>query len=313
MTAHFPGLRVLRGFEAAGRLLNFSHAAAELGVTPAAISHQIRELEDQLGVELLSRTSRSMQLTGAGEILHAAAGEALACLARGIGRIQDSRAGNRLRVMASASIAAKWLVPRIGRFIELRPDIDVRLDISSHLRDFSPADADIAIRWGRASHAGLRCERLFENTVFPVCSPALLRSTPLRKPRDLVRQRLIHVSWKGQDRDRPSWRTWLRAAGIEDANDNGTGLHFDESGPALQAAIDGQGIALGDSSLVADDLSAGRLTRPFDLAVTNLPEFAYYVVSPIEVTENSHIAAFREWVLAEATKTALGNEIKGHS
>ncbi|MCO5066975.1 MAG: transcriptional regulator GcvA [Rhizobiaceae bacterium] len=305
MVTHFPGLRVLRGFEAAGRLLNFSHAAAELGVTPAAISHQVRELEDQLGVELFSRSSRSVQLTAAGEILHRAAGEALASLARGMGRLQDARAGNRLKVVASASIAAKWLVPRIGRFIELHPDIDVRLDISSHLRDFSPDDADIAIRWGKAALPGLRCERLFENIVFPVCSPALLRSTPLRHPRDLMRHRLIHVSWKGQDRDRPDWLSWLRAAGAEDSFDDGGGLHFDESGSALQAAIDGQGVALGDSSLVADDLAAGRLVRPFDLVTASPPEFTYYVVSPIEVAENSAVAAFREWLLAEATKTPL--------
>ncbi|MCO5066900.1 MAG: transcriptional regulator GcvA [Rhizobiaceae bacterium] len=302
MAVHFPGLRVLRGFEAAGRLLNFSHAAVELGVTPAAISHQVRELEDQLGVELFSRTSRSMQLTAAGEILHRAARDALASLARGMARIEDASDSNKLKVIASASIAAKWLVPRIGRFIELRPDIDVRLDISSHLRDFSPDDADIVIRWGKVAHPSLQCERLFENVVFPVCSPALLRSTPLREPRDLMHHRLIHVSWKGQDGDRPNWRTWLRASGIEDALDNGSGLHFDESGSALQAAIDGQGVALGDSSLVADDLAAGRLVRPLDLAINSPPEFAYYVVSPIEVAENSPVAVFREWLLAEAMK-----------
>ncbi|MCO5066980.1 MAG: transcriptional regulator GcvA [Rhizobiaceae bacterium] len=303
MAVHFPGLRVLRGFEAAGRLLNFSHAAAELGVTPAAISHQVRELEDQLGAELFSRTSRSVQLTPAGEILHRAAGEALASLARGMARIQDIGDGNRLKVIASASIAAKWLVPRIGRFIEQRPDIDVRLDISSHLRTFSPDDADIVIRWGKAAHPGLKSERLFENVVFPVCSPVLLRSAPLREPGDLVRRRLIHVSWKGQDRERPNWRTWLRAAGVEEAPDDGAGLRFDETGSALQAAIDGQGIALGDSSLVADDLAADRLVRPFELTITSPPEFAYHVVSPIEIEENSPVEAFREWLFAEAMST----------
>ena len=302
MAMHFPGLRVLRGFEAAGRHLNFSRAAGELGVTPAAISHQVRELENQLGMELFSRTSRSMQLTAAGEILHRAAGEALASLARGLARIQDTGDSNRLKVIASASIAAKWLVPRIGRFIELHPDIDVRLDISSHLRDFSPADANIAICWGKVALPRWQCERLFENTIFPVCSPALLRSTPLGEPRDLMRHRLIHVSWKGQDRDRPDWRTWLHAAGAEDKFDDGRGLHFDESGSALQAAIDGQGVALGDSSLVADDLAAGRLVRPLHLAITSPPEFTYYVVSPIDVAENSTVATFREWLLAEAVK-----------
>lgn len=304
MTAHFPGLRVLKGFEAAGRHLNFSRAAAELGVTPAAISHQVRELEDQLGIELFSRSSRSVQLTALGEILHYAAGEALASLARGMARIQDASDGNKLRVIASASIAAKWLVPRIGKFIELRPDIDVRLDISSHLRDFSPTDADIAIRWGRTVLPGLQCERLFENCVFPVCSPILLRSVRLLEPRDMMRQRLIHVSWKGQDRDRPSWRTWLHAAGIEDAHDNGTGLYFDESGPALQAAIDGQGIALADSSLVGDDIAAGRLVRPFSLTVASPPEHAYFVVLPVEVVKTSPVSTFREWLFAEATRVA---------
>lgn len=302
MRAHFPGLRVLRGFEAAGRYLNFSQAAAELGVTPAAISHQIRELEDQFGVALFSRTSRAVQLTEPGGILHAAATEALATLQRGMTRVQDA-GENRLRVVASASIAAKWLVPRIGGFVEQHPDIDLRLDISSHLRDFSPNDADVVIRWGNANHPGLRSERLFENVVFPVCSPAVAQSAGLQEPRDSLGCRLIHVAWKGQDRERASWLTWLHAAGVGAGYDEGSGLHFDESGSALQATIDGQGIALADSSLVADDLAAGRLVRPFDLSITAAPEFSYYLVSPVEPPENSSIAAFRSWVFDEAAKT----------
>lgn len=305
MASHFPGIRALRGFEAAGRHLNFSRAAAELGLTPAAISHQIKEIEEQLGVTLFSRTSRSMQLTVTGEILHGAATEALTSLERGVVRIRKIGYEKQLKVIASTSIAAKWLVPRISRFIQLYPDIDVRLDISSHLRDFAPGDVDVAIRWGQGTAPNLRSEKLFENAVFPVCSPRLLESElSLNDPHDLLQHRLIHVSWSGQDVGRPDWRMWLHAAGIT-SFDQEAGTHFDESGPAIQAAIEGLGVALGDSSLVADDLAAGRLVRPFALSINSPAKFAYYVVSPTEVADSPMVSAFREWVLEEAAKMPL--------
>jgi LysR family glycine cleavage system transcriptional activator len=303
MAVQFPGTRSLRVIEAAGRHLNFSQAAAELGLTPAAISHQIKEIENQLGVTLFSRTSRSMRLTGAGEVLHAAATESLAVLAHGLARAQRERGGKQLKITAPPSIAAKWLVPRIDRFMERWPGIDVRMDVSNHIRDFVRDDVDVAIRWGKGNYPGMRADRLFDNTISPVCSPKLLESgPPLREPRDLLRHKLIHLSWSGQGVTWPDWRMWMLAAGIEDFDDR-PGLHFDDSGPALQAAIDGQGIALGDYSLVADDLAAGKLIRPFELSIKGPPQFACYIVSPVETEDDPLVRAFREWALEEAAKT----------
>jgi LysR family glycine cleavage system transcriptional activator len=303
MPLHIPGTRALLAFEAAGRHLSFTRAAAELRLTPAAISHQIKEFEDQLGVVLFLRTSRAMRLTPGGEILHAAATEALAGLTRAAARARKTRGGTRLSVTASASIAAKWLVPRIDEFMERWPEIDVRIDISSNVRDFDRDDVDVAIRWGNGDYLGTRSDRLFENTISPVCSPRLLQSRrPLKEPRDLLQHMLIHVAWSGQGITWPDWRMWMMAAGIKDFDD-GPGLHFTESGPAIQAAIDGQGVVLGDSSLVAGDLAAGRLVQPFTLSIKGPPQFAYYIVSPLEMAGDPLVCAFRDWVLEEAAKT----------
>ncbi|QPC85979.1 transcriptional regulator GcvA [Mesorhizobium sp. NBSH29] len=302
MSFHIPGTRALRAFEAAGRNLSFTRAANELRVTPAAISHQIKEFEDQLGVALFARTSRTMQMTPAGEIIFAATTEALSVLTRAASRARRTRGGMRLRITASASIAAKWLVPRIDEFMERWPEIDVRMDISTNVREFDRDDVDVAIRWGDGNYDGMRSDRLFDNTIFPVCSPTLLARRPLNEPADLLHHMLIHVAWSGQGVTWPDWRMWLLAAGIRDFDD-GPGLHFTDSGPAIQAAIDGQGVVLGDSSLVADDLAAGHLVQPFELSIKGPAQFAYRVVSPVETAGDPLVSAFREWVLEEAAKT----------
>lgn len=305
MPLHIPGTRALKAFEAAGRHLNFTRAADELGLTPAAVSHQIKEFEDRLGVVLFQRTSRSMRLTQPGEILHAATTEALDGLTRATIRARKSGA-TQLKVTVPSTIAAKWLVPRIDEFMKLWPDIDVRMDISPNVRDFARDDIDVAIRWGKGNYPGMRADRLFDDTISPVCSPKLLEATrPLREPRDLMNYRLIHVSWSGQGVTWPDWRMWMLAAGIKDF-DEGPGLHFADSSPAIQAAIDGLGVVLGDSSLVADDLAAGRLVQPFGLSIKGPPQFAYYIVSPVETAGDPLVRAFREWVLDEATKTPSG-------
>jgi len=157
---------------------------------------------------------------------------------------------------------------------------------------------------------GCRCRRLFEHFIFPVCSPHLLHSVPpLRSPVDVLNYTLIHVTWSGQGVTWPDWTTWLKAAGI-DRFELRPGLHFDNSAFAIQAAIDGTGIALGDMSLVADDLAAGRLVQPFDLAINGPPMFAYFLVTPLEPATNSLVSCFREWVLREAEATKL-NDLEG--
>lgn len=302
---YLPGTGSLKVYEASGRHLNFTRAAQELNVTPAAVSHQIKEIEDQLGVRLIERTSRSMHLTEAGQILHAAVGEALNGLNRALARLDKGREGARLKVSASTSVAAKWLVPRLDDYMKLYPQVEVQLDVSDRVRDFDRDGIDAAIRFGNGNYPGLRADRLFDNTIFPVCSPALLkRKKPLKHPRDLLQHRLIHVEWSGQGITWPNWRMWMLAAGVSDFNET-SGLHLDNSGLAVQAAVEGQGVALGDSSLVADDLKAGRLVQPFALTIKGPPQFAYYVISPAETQDEPLIKSFRDWILDEAAKTPL--------
>jgi LysR family glycine cleavage system transcriptional activator len=300
-----PGTGSLKAFEAAGRHLNFTRAAEELNVTPAAVSHQIKEFEDQLDRRLFDRTSRAMRLTEAGQILHAAVGEALSSLNRALTRLDRSRDTARIKVSASTSIAAKWLVPRLDDYMKLHPEAEVQLDVSDRVRDFERDDIDTAIRFGNGNYPGARADRLFDNTIFRVCSPSLITAKkPLKQPRDLLQHRLIHVEWSGQGITWPNWRMWMLAAGVSDFSDPG-GLYLDNSSLALQAAIEGQGVALGDSSLVADDLAAGRLVQPFALTIKGPAQFAYYVISPAATQDEALIKSFREWILAEAAKTPL--------
>lgn len=302
---YLPGTGSLKVFEAAGRHLSFTRAAQELHVTPAAISHQIKEFEEQLGLRLIQRNSRSMQLTEAGEILHKAVGDALSSLNQAVLRLEKPRDTARLRVSASTSVAAKWLVPRLDDYMQLHPGIEVQLDVSDRVRDFERDEIDVALRFGNGNYPGARADRLFDNTIFPVCSPALLKTKkPLKQPRDLLQHRLIHVEWSGQGITWPNWRMWMLAAGVSDFNET-RGLHLDSSGLAVQAAVEGQGVALGDSSLVSDDLAAGRLVQPFALTIKGPPQFAYYVISPLARQDEPFIKSFREWILDEAARTPL--------
>jgi LysR family glycine cleavage system transcriptional activator len=300
-----PGLPHLRVFEAAARQLSFSRAADELGVTPAAVSSQIRTLEDQMGVSLFHRTSRAVRLTGAGQILFSGVAEAFATLARTFERLGGAGA-TTLGVTMSASFAAKWLVPRLDQFRALHPGIDLRIEVSDDVVDFAASDVQVAVRFGDGHYPGLRSDRLFEEFVFPVCSPALLAGPrPLRVPNDLRHHTLIHLDWHSRGDTWPDWRMWLLAAGAKDVDAN-HGLHLSLFSLVSQAAIAGQGVALGNTSLVGDDLAAGRLVRPFDLSL-KAPTFAYYVVSPLAVAERPLVTAFRDWVLRESrAATASG-------
>jgi LysR family transcriptional regulator, glycine cleavage system transcriptional activator len=295
-----PGLPAFRVFEAAARNLSFSRAAATLGVTPAAVSSQIRALEDQLGVVLFTRTSRQMQLTDAGKLLFAGVSEAFATLTRTIAQLSAAD-GTTLRVACSASIAAKWLLPRLGRFRAAHPGVDVVIDANDALIDLNAVGAAVAIRFGHGHYPGMRTERLFEEYVFPVCSPALLAGPhPLRTPSDLRFHQLIHLEWQASDATWPDWRSWLLAAGVADVVDSSRGLRLTTFALASQEAIVGHGVALGNTSLVGDDLASGRLVRPFELSLKVAPDYAYYIVTPLALAERPLVAAFRTWALAEA-------------
>ncbi len=294
-----PPLNSLRAFDAAGRHLSFTKAADELNVTPAAISHQIKALEDYVGAPLFRRLTRALRLTLEGQAALPLIREGFERLAEGAERMRAAD-DSPLTISVSTSFGGKWLVPRLDRFRRAHPDLEIRIDAIDTLVDFVRDDVDVAVRFGRGNYPGLRTDWLSTEDVFPVCSPALPAGPePLRMPADLARHTLLHVDWRSQGDTWPDWRMWLLAAGAPEV-DADRGLKLSQDTMALQVAIDGQGVALTNSALAADDLAAGRLIKPFDPALDLAVEFAYYVVSPEATAEAPRVTAFREWILAEA-------------
>ncbi|UCH73730.1 MAG: transcriptional regulator GcvA [Rhodospirillales bacterium] len=304
MSRRIAPLNALRAFEAAGRHLSFSKAAEELHVTPAAISHQIKGLEEFCGVRLFQRMTRSILMTDDAQQVLPLLREGFDLLADASERLAVPRLDNLLTVSAAPSIAARWLIGRLERFRAAEPEIDVRLDASDRLTDFTRDGVDLAIRYGGGRYPGLHVDRLFETTVVPVCSPTLAAgSPPLRVPADLARHTLIHFEWDRQDFTWPTWKMWLLAAGVDNV-DPSRGPRFNDAGLALQMAIDGHGIALMTDVLATDDIAAGRLVRPFDLTLST--NFGYFVVCPTGRVEIPKIKAFRAWLRRQAEATERG-------
>ncbi len=299
MARRLPPLNAMRAFEAAARHLSFTHAARELHVTPAAVSHQIKALEDWLGLPLFRRRNREVVLTEAGETFYPGLRDGFDRLAGATERVTARDETGELRVSTSPSFAAKWLVPRLYRLRAAHPEIDVLLSTSDHLVDFGIEKMDVGLRYGTGRYPGLEVIRLMETDVFPVCAPALADGDPpLRLPADLSRHTLLHDDFDViRTENTVTWEMWLRAAGVEGA-EAGRGPGFTDSSMVLMAAIDGQGVALARGTLAAGDLAAGRLVKPFDLALPS--NWAYYVVYPPEYRDRPKIKAFRAWLLAEA-------------
>ncbi|WP_339631230.1 transcriptional regulator GcvA [uncultured Sneathiella sp.] len=291
----FPPLKALRSFEAAARHLSFSKAAEELFVTPAAVSHQVKALEDWLGVILFKRLNRAVILTNEGQNYVMGVRNGLEIIGAATEKIMLQDASGALHVDTLPSFAARWLLPRLSRFREAHPDIDVRLSASDHLTDFNREDVDVVIRYGHGHYPGLRVNKLLtEELMFPVCSPNLLEGKhPLRHPNDLKYHTLLH------DDMRIDWQAWLAMAGVTGV-DPKKGPSFNDSSMLLTAAMEGQGVALGRSTLAADDLMAGRLVQPFNIQPMQA-DHAYYIVSPEEAADRPRIAAFREWIMEEAS------------
>jgi len=293
MTARLPSLNGLRAFEAAARHLSFTQAASELNVTQTAISHQIRRLEQELGVRLFVRRNRALELTAEARDYLPGIRAAFNDLRLATDRLRRRDDDHVLTISTLASLAAKWLLPRLATFQEAHPDIDVRITTSTALVDFRTGDVDAAIRYGRGHWPGLRADWLMADELFPVCSPALLTGDrPLRCPQDLADQTLLHTSG-GYDDD---WRLWLTAAGLPSSIPKLPGLTFDLILLTLQAAIDGAGVAMGRTSYVEADIAKGRLVVPFTIALPT--DAGFYLVSPDGKADPPALAAFRGWLTA---------------
>ena len=284
-----------RTFESAARHLSFARAAGELRVTPAAVSHQVRTLEDYLGVRLFHRDGKRLALTDAGEALLPDLRVAFERLESAFERVRPAPARQTLTITMPPSFATKWWVPRLDRFRAAHPEIELRLDVNDRVVDFDAAGADIAVRYGMGHYPGLAAEKLGDESVFPVCAPRV--AARLSQPGDLAREELIHVDGNARfDPEFPDWRSWLAAAGVRGL-DAGRGLRFTLSSPAIEAAVDGQGVLLARSVVVAEDLAAGRLARPFALELPVRP--AYYLVCPKAALRRGPVTRLRDWILAE--------------
>lgn len=299
MPRRLPPLSSLRAFEVVARHETFRAAAEELHVTAAAVIQQVKALESFVGRKLLRRHSRGYSLT-----LDGAAG--LDALRNGFDQLSaavDAMAsgGHRvLTVSAVPSLSAEWLVPRLHRFREQHPDIDVLLHPSVEVVDLEHSRVDIGVRYGSGRYPGLVSERLFDDEIFPVYSPRMLNGRrPLKTPNDLRGHPLIHTEWAPETGHWPGWADWLRAAGVTGINAN-KGLRFSDGALVIQAAVSGQGVALGSKALALDHLAAGRLIRPFELSLVT--DFAYYILCAKKRAEEPDLAAFRRWVISEAQR-----------
>lgn len=294
MTTRLPSLNGLRAFEAAARHLSFTSAATELNVTQTAISHQIRRLEEELGIALFVRQNRTLALTPAARDYLPGIRAAFQDLRQATDRLLRKDNERVLTVSTLASFAAKWLLPRLASFQEAHPGIDVRITTSTELVNFQNDNVDAAIRYGRGQWSGVNAVWLLADELFPVCSPALLEGEhPLRRPEDLAHHTLLYTSLTSED-----WRLWLTAAGLPIEAIARRALTFDMSFMTIQAAIDGLGVAIGQTSYVQGDIEQGRLVVPFDMAMP--ADAGFYFVSPEATANAPKLAAFRKWLVAAA-------------
>ncbi|MEJ8293342.1 transcriptional regulator GcvA [Delftia tsuruhatensis] len=294
-------LNALRAFEAAARHQSFAGAANELNVTSAAVGQLVRGLEEWLGTPLFTRAPGGkvrLVATDAAQLALPDIRAGFDRLSLGVSKLQESSAQGALTVTVSPAFAAKWLLPRIERFHAAWPETDVRLDTSHKAVDFVSQSVDIGVRYGSGSWPGLKAEKLMEEEVYPVCSPAFLSRVPLKVPTDLAGQTLIHDLSLDSSTGFPTWEAWCRYAGAEGVS-NERGMRINNSAAVLQAAVDGQGIALARSVMACDDVASGRLVRLFPERRFH-SSLAYYVVYRPECISKPKLVAFRDWLFAEA-------------
>lgn len=293
---HLPPLNALRAFEAAGRLESLTDAAAELNVTPAAVGHQVKALENHFELTLFERRYRSIVLTEKGRLLLAGLTDGFDRLAESVDAFTVLEDRRTLMITSCTSFASRWLVPRLDKFHSLHPDIDVRLDATQRLVDLRHDEFDMGIRFGPGKWEGLNADYLMDEEFIPVASPDLLLHKPVNTPADLSKHTLLHSNDSpGPDLD---WASWLQAAEVEGV-DPERGIRYNIESMAIQAALDGHGIALVSNILVESDIKAGRLVRLFDLGLHAGSDVAYYLAYNPSRIRHPRVAAFRAWILKE--------------
>ena len=295
-----PPLSALRAFEAAARHGSFKRAAAELAVTPTAISHQIKTLEEHTGLVLFERQVRKVVLTETGGQLFPVLQDSLDTIEATLLRLTRSRKRAQVTISATNAFTAKWLVPRVARFHTRHPQIDLQLHASDEAVDLDGSGVDIAIRYGRGPYAGLQAEPMFADQFAPVVNPAL----GIRRMSDLDGVSLIHFHWKRQHPLNPTWERWFRDAGLEAGFPSGQ-LRFSDESHAIQAAVAGQGVALLSLALVADEIAAGRLVQPFGPVIGG---HTYHLVTLADRPVGDTVQAAADWLRSEARASALESE-----
>jgi len=289
MARRLPPLNRLKSFEAAGRLLSFTRAAEELNVTQAAVSHQVKVIEEYLGISLFNRYPRRLSLTLQGKVLLPEVIEAFDRVSSAISAVKLDQPSNMLSVRLAPSFAAKWLSPRLKYFWLQYPEIDLCLYHAHPAVDFDREDIDIAVTYGKGDWPGVVAEPLLSLDFYPVCTPAFMNNDkPLSDINNLYYYTLLH------DANYECWADWLKLAGIDGINTR-KGTIIDDTNVLIQAALDGQGVALGSTPFVQDHLDSGRLVKPFNINLSN--EFAYYIVCPPGHLKKPAVKAFKDWMI----------------
>ena len=293
MKFDLPPMMSLCAFEASARKLSFTKASQELHLTQAAVSFQVRKLEDKLGVQLFVRRNRNLSLTPEGLLLLTAVQNALSILEAGKKSVVGCGTDKHMTISVPFSLSGKWIAPRLHKLTRIAPDLDLRVDANDHLVDFDKESVDLAIRYCEHPPENLYSVLLFADTIFPVCSPRLMEKFEGNLgPAQVAEQILLHDQMADY-----TWRDWIQSVGLNNELAVG-GYKFSHTGNALDAAIAGQGIALGRLALVTDDLEAGRLVMPFTTVETT--NYGYYIVVPEKPQSNSLICTAIDWLIAEA-------------
>jgi LysR family glycine cleavage system transcriptional activator len=299
MARNYPSLDLLEGFEAAARHLSFTKAGEELYLTQSAVSRQIKDLEDQLGVPLFHRRHRALTLTEAGQQFYAATAQVLTTMRAATSRLRAQSGRKTLSLTTTNSFAALWLIPRLAGFTRTHPDVEVKITAETRVQDLERDGLDIAIRHGPPSLAGPNAIRLFGERVFPVCSPKLIRKLPLNEPADLKNHCLLQYSDPDGRHPWLNWKTWLEVAGIADLRPAST-LSFSGYDQIIPAAVAGHGVALGRSPLLKDLLAAKELVAPFKSSAD--PARAYFAIISKNAMGRPDAVDFVEWLKEEAKK-----------